>query len=70
MKKHFLLDPNITFLNHGSFGACPKIVFDNYQYWQRELEIQPVKFFTKVLYKKLEYSRKNYQTLLVVIMMS
>ena len=59
MKKHFLLDPNITFLNHGSFGACPKIVFDNYQYWQRELERQPVKFFTKVLYKKLEYSRKK-----------
>ena len=59
MKKHFLLDPNITFLNHGSFGACPKVVFNNYQYWQRELEIQPVKFFTKVLYKKLEYSRKK-----------
>ena len=59
MKKHFLLDPNITFLNHGSFGACPKVVFDNYQYWQRELERQPVKFFTKVLYEKLEYSRKK-----------
>ncbi len=59
MKKHFLLDPNITFLNHGSFGACPKVVFDNYQYWQRELERQPVKFFTKVLYEKLEYSRNK-----------
>ena len=59
MKKHFLLDPNITFLNHGSFGACPKVVFDNYQYWQRELEKQPVKFFTKVLYEKLENSRKR-----------
>jgi len=59
MKKYFLLDSNITFLNHGSFGACPKVVFNNYQYWQRELEIQPVKFFTKVLYKKLEYSRKK-----------
>lgn len=59
MKKHFLLDPNITFLNHGSFGACPKVVFDNYQYWQRALEKQPVKFFTKVLYEKLENSRKK-----------
>ena len=59
MKKYFLLDSNITFLNHGSFGACPKVVFNNYQYWQRELEIQPVKFFTKVLYEKLEYSRKK-----------
>ena len=59
MKKYFLLDSNITFLNHGSFGACPKVVFNNYQYWQRQLEIQPVKFFTKVLYEKLEYSRKK-----------
>ncbi len=41
---HFLLDPAITFLNHGSFGATPKPVFDEYQRWQRELERQPVEF--------------------------
>ncbi len=40
----FLLDPNVIFLNHGSFGACPKPVFDEYQRWQRELERQPVEF--------------------------
>lgn len=44
MKEHFLLDPEITFLNHGSFGACPKPVFDVYQRWQRELERRPVEF--------------------------
>ena len=44
MKDLFLLDPEITFLNHGSFGACPKPVFDVYQQWQRELERQPVEF--------------------------
>ncbi len=44
MKKHFLLDPDITFLNHGSFGACPKPVFDTYQAWQLELERRPVEF--------------------------
>ncbi|MBI5081955.1 MAG: aminotransferase class V-fold PLP-dependent enzyme [Chloroflexi bacterium] len=44
MKDLFLLDPTITFLNHGSFGATPKIVFDEYQRWQRELERQPVEF--------------------------
>jgi isopenicillin-N epimerase len=40
----FLLDPNIVYLNHGSFGACPLPVFEAYQRWQRELERQPVEF--------------------------
>ena len=44
LKKHFLLDPKIVFLNHGSFGATPKPVFREYQRWQRELENQPVEF--------------------------
>ena len=42
MKELFLLDPEVTFLNHGSFGACPIPVFESYQRWQRELEWQPV----------------------------
>ena len=44
IKDQFLLDPNVTFLNHGSFGACPKPVFEIYQQWQLELERQPVEF--------------------------
>ena len=40
----FMLDPEIIFLNHGSFGATPKPVFDSYQTWQRMLERQPVEF--------------------------
>ena len=43
-KNSFLLDPEVIFLNHGSFGACPKPVFEVYQNWQRELERQPVEF--------------------------
>lgn len=44
LKRYFLLDPSVTFLNHGSFGATPKPVFKEYQRWQRELENQPVEF--------------------------
>lgn len=47
MKSQFLLDPEVTFLNHGSFGACPKPIFEKYQYWQLELEKHPVQFITK-----------------------
>jgi len=34
----FLLDPEVTFLNHGSFGACPRPVFEAYQRWQLQLD--------------------------------
>jgi isopenicillin-N epimerase len=44
LRKEFLLDPDVVFLNHGSFGACPRSVFERYQAWQRELERQPVEF--------------------------
>lgn len=44
MKELFLLNPEISFLNFGSFGACPKPVFEDYQKWQRELEFEPVRF--------------------------
>lgn len=40
----FLLHPDVVFLNHGSFGACPRPVFEAYQNWQLELERQPVEF--------------------------
>jgi len=44
MRDLFLLRPDIIFLNHGSFGACPRPVFERYQAWQLELERQPVEF--------------------------
>lgn len=39
-----LLRSDVSFLNHGSFGACFRPVFEEYQRWQRELEAQPVEF--------------------------
>jgi isopenicillin-N epimerase len=44
LKAQFLLDPDVVYLNHGSFGACPRQVFEAYQSWQRELERNPVQF--------------------------
>jgi len=44
LRELFLLQPDVVFLNHGSFGACPRPVFEAYQSWQLELERQPVEF--------------------------
>ncbi|ADV63431.1 aminotransferase class V [Isosphaera pallida ATCC 43644] len=44
IKHQFLIRNDVIFLNHGSFGACPRVVFETYQSWQRELEEQPVEF--------------------------
>ncbi len=44
MRDLFLLEPGLVFLNHGSYGACPREVFDTFQRWQLELERNPVQF--------------------------
>lgn len=56
LSSQFLLNPNITFLNFGSFGACVKPVFERYQQYQLELEQEPVQFITV---KGLEYLKQS-----------
>ncbi|HUG64890.1 MAG TPA: aminotransferase class V-fold PLP-dependent enzyme [Gaiellaceae bacterium] len=47
MRPGFLLDPEVAYFNHGSYGACPVDVFEEYQRLQRELEAGPTEFFTR-----------------------
>ncbi len=49
MHGDFLLDPEVAYLNHGSFGACPRAVFEEYQRLQLELERGPTDFLTRRL---------------------
>ncbi|MBL7899035.1 MAG: aminotransferase class V-fold PLP-dependent enzyme [Crocinitomicaceae bacterium] len=58
MKDLFYLNPEITFLNHGSFGACPKPIFEAYQHFQVELEREPVNYITVETPRLLKESRK------------
>jgi len=53
----FLLEPDVTFLNHGSFGACPREVHEEYQRLQSELESQPVRFLQRRLPDLLQAAR-------------
>ena len=62
MKNLFLLDKEITFLNFGSFGACPKEIFDDYINWQYLLEKEPVQYITVDGYSYLKKSREALAT--------
>jgi isopenicillin-N epimerase len=58
LRDDFLLDPQVIYFNHGSFGATPRPVFESYQRWQRELEYQPTEFFGRRSGPLLEQSRE------------
>ena len=51
------LDPTITFLNHGSFGACPHAVLEAQHQWRSRMEAEPVRFFTRDLEAFLDEAR-------------
>jgi isopenicillin-N epimerase len=53
----FCLDPTILFLNHGSFGACPRVVLESQQRFRDRLELEPVRFFMRELEPLLDASR-------------
>ena len=58
LRDQFHLRPDIAHLNHGSFGACPKPIFQDYQKWQLALETDPVQFFVKDGPVQLKRSRE------------
>ncbi len=52
------MNPEIIFLNHGSFGARPLPVFTAYQHWQRTLEAEPVAFLGRQIASLLRAVRE------------
>lgn len=57
MKHHWTLDPRITFLNHGSFGATPRVVLEKQIELRAQLEREPVRFFVRELEPMLDAAR-------------
>lgn len=56
---HWLLDPEIVFLNHGSYGACPRPVLDVQTEWRARLEREPLQFLGRELESHLDASRET-----------
>jgi isopenicillin-N epimerase len=48
LRQHWLLAPQLHFLNHGSFGACPKPVLAVQQRWRERLEQDPMGFMVEL----------------------
>jgi isopenicillin-N epimerase len=42
IRSEWMLRPDIAFLNHGSFGAVPRCVFEEQERWRRRIEAEPV----------------------------
>jgi isopenicillin-N epimerase len=58
MSRHWELDDETVFLNHGSYGATPTIVLDEQKRWQRLLEKDPVRFYEEIAPDALRKSRE------------
>jgi isopenicillin-N epimerase len=53
------LDPTVTYLNHGSFGACPRAILDVQKGWRDKLEAHPVRFLGRDLEDLLDWCRSE-----------
>lgn len=53
-----VLDPEWTFLNHGSFGSTPRELLDLQQELRVELEAQPIQFLARELWGRLDANRQ------------
>jgi isopenicillin-N epimerase len=56
---HWTLDPAVTFLNHGSFGATPRAVLAAQDEWRARMEREPVAFFARDLEPALDEARSR-----------
>ena len=59
VRSDFMLDPDLVFLNNGSFGAVPRVVQHAYEELQREMERNPVEWLARRSPELLAAARAN-----------
>jgi len=59
LRQHWTLDPEITYLNHGSFGATPRVVLEKQNEFRAQMEREPVRFFVRELEPLLDDARRE-----------
>jgi isopenicillin-N epimerase len=52
-RREFQLEPGIAFLNHGSFGAAPRLVLEAAERWRQRMEANPDLFLREILPDRL-----------------
>ncbi len=59
LRARWALDPTVSYLNHGSFGATPRVVLAAQTAWRDELEREPVDFLARRLPGLLDATRRR-----------
>ncbi len=59
LAEHWILDPEVVFLNHGSYGATPKAVLDTQTEIRRKIEAEPLRFFDRHYLHELDLARRD-----------
>ena len=54
LRRHWALEPAASFLNHGSFGACPTAVLAEQSRLRAQMESDPVRFLARDLWRRLD----------------
>jgi len=62
----WMLDPAVTMLNHGSFGAAPRVVFQRQHELRCQMEARPVQFLARQMPSLLDASRKRLAEVIAV----
>ena len=63
-KEHWHLEETLTFLNHGSFGACPREILQKQIQIQQQLESSPVAFYLRSLTPALQEAKDILSTVI------